>query len=400
MSKVSEAAIKRALARINAAGVPLSECVTHITLSAGRVGIALTAPPDATAEELAAARAAATAAVEAIKGVEDVLVAVLTESSQTPNQIASSAPPKRNGRPAPPPSGPVASVAEPPRKKKRSLLQMARRRGAAPEPEPPTSQITRIVAVGSGKGGVGKSTVSINLAVALAELGQTVGLLDADIYGPSVPIITGATGHRPPTGSGMVPVRVHGIQAMSIGFLVDPEKAVVWRAPMATGALGQLLRDTQWGKLDTLIIDMPPGTGDIQLSLAQSAALAGVVLVTTPQDLALADVRKAAAMFASVNIPIVGVVENMSTFICPKCGAATAIFGEGGGEAEAKARGVPFLGRIPLAMAVREASDAGTPIAMQDGPVADAYAAIAANVVAAFAGKPERPFPKITFEGA
>ena len=260
--------------------------------------------------------------------------------------------------------------------------------------------VKRIIAIASGKGGVGKSTVSVNLAVALAGLGWRVGILDADIYGPSVPLLLGAEGYKPPAGGGLVPLTAFGVRAMSIGFLVAPEQAVVWRAPMATGALGQLLRDTKWGELDALIVDMPPGTGDIQLSLAQSVPLDGAVVVTTPQDLALIDVRKAAEMFAKVHVPILGVVENMSGFICPHCGGHSAIFGEGGGQREADARGVPLLGHVPLTMAIREASDAGRPIAAAGGTEAAHYASVASNLMARLATRQDKPFPKIVFEEA
>jgi ATP-binding protein involved in chromosome partitioning len=256
-----------------------------------------------------------------------------------------------------------------------------------------------VIAVGSGKGGVGKSTVSVNLAVSLAATGARVGLLDADVFGPSIPMLLDAVDHKPETEGGLRPIERYGIATMSIGFLVAPEKAVVWRGPMVTGALGQLLRDTQWGALDYLIIDMPPGTGDIQLSLAQQAPLTGAVVVTTPQDLALIDVRKAAQMFAAVNVPILGVVENMASFVCPHCGEETAIFGEGGGAREAEVRSVPFLGRVPLTLKIRESSDAGRPVAAEGtGREAEAYAAIAANLSSVLAFASDKPFPAIVFE--
>nr|WP_281249183.1 Mrp/NBP35 family ATP-binding protein [Acuticoccus yangtzensis] len=259
------------------------------------------------------------------------------------------------------------------------------------------AQVKRIIAVGSGKGGVGKSTVSANLAVALAGLGWRVGLVDADIFGPSVPLLFGAEDYRPK--GGFVPLDAHGVKVMSIGFMVDPAKAVVWRGPMVSGALMQLVRDTTWGELDALLIDMPPGTGDIQLSLAQRVALTGAVVVTTPQDLALIDVRKATNMFAAVKVPILGMVENMATFICPHCGGETDIFGHGGGEREAAAEGVPFLGRIPLTRAIRDASDTGRPVALDTASAEGrAYAAIAADLAGVLEGAAERPFPDIVFE--
>ncbi|MEM9223250.1 MAG: Mrp/NBP35 family ATP-binding protein [Pseudomonadota bacterium] len=263
----------------------------------------------------------------------------------------------------------------------------------------PLPGVSRVIAVGAGKGGVGKSTVSFNLAVALAQMGWRVGLLDADIYGPSVPTLVGASSHKPaaPRG-GFQPFEAYGLRVMSIGFLVRPEKAMVWRGPMVTGALSQLMRDTVWGNLDCLIVDMPPGTGDIALSLSQQTPLTGAVVVTTPQDLALVDVRKAEQMFTAVKVPILGIVENMSGFICPKCGEETQIFGHGGGEAEAARTHVPFLGRIPLTMAVREASDAGKPVAFDDGPVGEAYRTIAGGLMDSLAAQHQKPFPAIVFE--
>lgn len=261
--------------------------------------------------------------------------------------------------------------------------------------------VARIVAVGSGKGGVGKSTVSVNLGVALAAMGWRVGLVDADIFGPSIPLLLGAEGYRPPPASGLTPLSAHGITAMSIGFLVDPAKPVVWRGPMVTGALMQIVRDTLWGELDLLLIDMPPGTGDIQLSLAQQIPLDGAVVVTTPQDLALIDVRKAIGMFEAVNVPILGIVENMATFVCPSCGTETPIFGDGGGAREAERRGLAFLGRLPLAMAVREASDAGRPVAADAASASGAaFAAIAADLRAVLEQAAPKPFPAIVFEVA
>jgi len=263
----------------------------------------------------------------------------------------------------------------------------------------PVEGVSRVLAVGAGKGGVGKSTVSFNLAVALAATGWRVGLLDADIYGPSVPTLVGAAEHVPAApGGGFRPFEAYGIRAMSVGFLVEPGRAMIWRGPMVTGALNQLLRDTRWGTLDCLIVDMPPGTGDIALSLAQQTPLTGALVVTTPQDLSLIDVRKAAAMFRAVNVPVVGIIENMSTFVCPRCGEATAIFGEGGGAREAQATGVPLLGEIPLTMDVRAASDAGRPVALDEGPVGDAYRAMAADLAARLSEGERQPFPQIVFE--
>ena len=243
--------------------------------------------------------------------------------------------------------------------------------------------VRNIIAVASGKGGVGKSTTAVNLALALAAEGANVGMLDADIYGPSQPTMLGLSG-KPETTDGktMEPKINHGIQAMSIGFLIDAETPVVWRGPMVTGALEQLLRDTNWKDLDYLVVDLPPGTGDIQLTLAQRVPVTGAVIVTTPQDIALLDARKGLKMFEKVNVPILGIVENMSTHICSKCGHEEHIFGTGGGERMAKDYGVDMLGSLPLTLQIREETDSGTPtvVADPDGQVAKIYKQIARRV--------------------
>lgn len=227
--------------------------------------------------------------------------------------------------------------------------------------------IRNIIAVASGKGGVGKSTVALNLAVELARQGLSTGILDADIYGPSVPRLTGLPYKKPEQENGkIIPFTAHGVQVMSIGFMVKPEQALIWRGPMVQTALYQMFRDVAWGKegqpLDYLIVDMPPGTGDAQLTLAQKIPVMGAVIVSTPQDLALIDARKAVEMFEKVDVPILGVVENMSTYICPECGHEDHIFGHGGAKDEAERLGVPFLGAIPLTMETRRKSDDGTPL--------------------------------------
>ncbi|MDF0599736.1 Mrp/NBP35 family ATP-binding protein [Psychromarinibacter sp. C21-152] len=244
------------------------------------------------------------------------------------------------------------------------------------------SGVDRIVAIASGKGGVGKSTVASNLAVALAKQGRRVGLLDADMYGPSIPRMMGVS-KRPasPDGKMIVPLEAHGVTVMSIGLLVDPDQAVVWRGPMLMGALQQLLTQVQWGELDILIVDLPPGTGDVQLTLCQRTQLTGALVVSTPQDVALLDARKAIDMFGKLKAPVLGLIENMSAYICPNCGHEAHIFGHGGVRAEAERIGVPFLGELPLALDVRTAGDDGTPIAAGDGPEADAYAALARGLV-------------------
>ncbi|MFN5995595.1 MAG: P-loop NTPase [Paracoccaceae bacterium] len=245
------------------------------------------------------------------------------------------------------------------------------------------SGIDRIIAVASGKGGVGKSTVASNLAVALARQGRRVGLLDADIYGPSQPKMMGVS-KRPssPDGKIIEPLIAHGVTMMSIGLMLKEDEAVVWRGPMLMGALQQLLGQVAWGKLDVLIIDLPPGTGDVQLTLCQRTQLTGAIVVSTPQDVALLDARKALDMFSKLKTPVLGLVENMSTYICPNCGHEAHIFGHGGVAAEAQKLGLPFLGELPLALDVRVAGDAGVPIAATDGPLAEPYARLAARLIA------------------
>ncbi|WP_323141075.1 iron-sulfur cluster carrier protein ApbC [Massilia phyllosphaerae] len=243
--------------------------------------------------------------------------------------------------------------------------------------------VKNIIAVASGKGGVGKSTTAVNLALALAAEGASVGLLDADIYGPSQPMMLGVSG-RPQTldGKSMEPLENHGVQVSSIGFLIDPDEPMVWRGPMVTQALQQLLEQTNWRNLDYLIVDMPPGTGDIQLTLAQKVPVTGAVIVTTPQDIALLDARKGVKMFEKVGIPILGVVENMSTHICSNCGHVEAIFGSGGGEKMSTDFNIEFLGKLPLQLSIREQTDSGAPtvVAEPDGAVAGIYKEIARKV--------------------
>ena len=250
--------------------------------------------------------------------------------------------------------------------------------------------VKNIIAVASGKGGVGKSTTAANLALALAAEGATVGMLDADIYGPSQPMMLGISG-RPQTkdGKSMEPMENHGLQVSSIGFMIDPDEPMVWRGPMVTQALQQLLEQTNWRDLDYLIVDMPPGTGDIQLTLSQKVPVTGAVIVTTPQDIALLDARKGLKMFEKVGIPILGIVENMSTHICSNCGHAEAIFGEGGGEKMCADYGVDFLGALPLTMTIRQQADSGSPtvVAEPDGPVAAVYKGIARKIAIKVAEK-------------
>jgi ATP-binding protein involved in chromosome partitioning len=250
--------------------------------------------------------------------------------------------------------------------------------------------VKNVVAVASGKGGVGKSTTAANLALALAAEGATVGVLDADIYGPSQPTMLGITG-RPESKDGktLEPLEAYGVQAMSIGFLIDIDTPMVWRGPMVTQALEQLLKDTNWREVDYLIVDMPPGTGDIQLTLAQKVPVTGAVIVTTPQDIALIDARKGLKMFEKVGVPIVGIVENMAIHVCSKCGHREHIFGEGGGEKMCRDYNVPYLGGLPLDIRIREQADSGRPtvVADPDGPVAETYRSIARKVAIAVAQK-------------
>jgi ATP-binding protein involved in chromosome partitioning len=255
--------------------------------------------------------------------------------------------------------------------------------------------------VASGKGGVGKSTTAVNLAVALASLGQRVGILDADVYGPSLPRMLGISEKPKPLANKKIePLEAHGVKVMSMGFMVPEDTAMVWRGPMVIGALEQMMREVEWGTLDVLIVDMPPGTGDAQLTMAQRVPLAGVVIVSTPQDIALIDARKGMNMFAKVNVPVLGIVENMSMFICPKCGEQTDIFGHGGARSEAERLGCDFLGEIPLDVAIRVTSDSGQPITASepDGPHAEAYRDLASAVLAKISTATTRPAPSISID--
>ena len=264
-------------------------------------------------------------------------------------------------------------------------------------------QVKNIVAVASAKGGVGKSTVAANLAVGLAMDGASTGILDADIYGPSVPRMLGLEGERPRSADGksFEPLRAHGLQASSIGFLVDTRSPVVWRGPMVTQALMQLLGQTRWENLDYLIVDMPPGTGDIQLTLSQRVPLAGAVVVTTPQELAVADARKGIAMFQKVNVPVLGVAENMSAYVCPHCGHTESLFGEGGGARLAEEFSVPLLARLPLSTEVRAATDDGRLVAPGEPDAGGHYRALSRAMAARLAGRARgarTAFPKIVVE--
>jgi len=271
----------------------------------------------------------------------------------------------------------------------------------APE-APLLPEVEAIVAVASGKGGVGKSTTAVNLALALAQMGLKVGLFDADIYGPSMPRMLGIAGQPvSPDGDHLLPMESHGVKCMSIGFLVPEDAPIIWRGPMVMGALQQLMRDVAWGALDVMVVDMPPGTGDTQLTMCQTVPLTGAVIVSTPQDIALLDARKGLNMFRKVDVPVLGIVENMSYYVCPQCGHEAHVFGHGGAKAEAERLSADFLGEIPLDIAIRETSDSGQPIVVSqpDSPHAEAYRAIARKVwdkVLAIQG--ERKGPTISFE--
>ncbi|MDO5647926.1 Mrp/NBP35 family ATP-binding protein [Paracoccus sp. (in: a-proteobacteria)] len=241
--------------------------------------------------------------------------------------------------------------------------------------------VRHIIAIGSGKGGVGKSTVTSNLAVALARAGQRVGLLDADIYGPSQPRMMGVSGRPESQGQRIEPLRAHGVTIMSLGLMLHEGEAVVWRGPMLMGALQQMLQQVNWGELDVLLIDLPPGTGDVQLSLCQKAPVTGAVIVSTPQDIALLDARRAIDMFGKLKTPVLGLIENMSSYHCPNCGHEAHLFGHGGVADEARKLGVPFLGELPLELEVRIAGDSGRPVALGSGVTADAYGRIAERLV-------------------
>ena len=340
--------------------------VSEIFIADAKVFFSITVPA-ARAKELEPLRTAAERAVKTIPGVASAVVVLTAEKKGGGME---------NG---PPPQRPAAP---------------ARPQAAAPArpPAPPSQQsgrrdvpgIRSIIAVASGKGGVGKSTTAVNLALGLLSLGLKVGVLDADIYGPSMPRLLGISG-KPETVDGrtMKPMEGHGLKVMSIGFLVEEETPMIWRGPMVMSALTQMLREVAWGELDVLVVDMPPGTGDAQLTMAQQVPLAGAVIVSTPQDLALIDARKGLNMFKKVDVPLLGIIENMSYFVAPDTGNRYDIFGHGGAQREANRLGVPFLGEVPLVMAIRELSDAGTPITVKEpsGPQAEAYRAIAVKVL-------------------
>jgi ATP-binding protein involved in chromosome partitioning len=370
--------------------LPATGTLSEIVASGGKVFFSITVDA-AQVRTWEHVRASAERAVRSIPGVQSAMVALTGE--RTGGGGAASAPPPRPGA-APGAARPAQTAAGRP--------HGHGPQGHGPQPAGPAGipGVGSIIAVASGKGGVGKSTVAINLALALRDLGLNVGVLDADIYGPSLPKLL-AIKERPQTAGGtrLKPIVRHGMPVMSIGFLVEEETPMIWRGPMVMSALTQMLREVDWGNLDVLVVDMPPGTGDAQLTMAQQVPLKGAVIVSTPQDLALIDARRGIAMFRRVNVPVLGIVENMSTFICPHCGTRSDIFGHGGARHEAERLGVPFLGEVPLALEIREKSDAGSPVVASapDGAHAQAFRTIAARVREGLQVE-SRPAPKIVIE--
>lgn len=380
MARVSEDAVLAALRGVRdpdlGRDVVSLGMVSGLIVKDGNIAFSLEVAPER-GPELEPLRKAAEQAVLTLDGVTSVTAVLTAHRSGGPTQPRPSEPPRSRQRQKP--QGPMPN-----------------------RPEIPG--IKSIVAVASGKGGVGKSTVAVNLALALRAQGLAVGLMDADVYGPSLPRMMAISG-KPTSADGktLIPMENHGIKCMSIGFLVAEDTPTIWRGPMVMSALEQMLRDVLWGELDVLVVDMPPGTGDAQLTMAQRVPLSGAVIVSTPQDIALLDARKGLNMFRRVDVPVLGIVENMSYFLCPHCGERSEIFGHGGARQEAERLGVPFLGEVPLHLSIRETSDAGAPIVASrpDGPQADAFKAIADRVwrsVAQELGAPTRTPPSIVFE--
>src|SRR5579862_3921867 len=378
---VTKEQILAALAKVpspDGAALPDSRTLSDIVVTEGKVFFSITVDA-ASVKAWEPVRQRAEAAVRAVPGVVSALVALTAE--------------RAGGAAARPEPGTTGG------------------RGARPAPHAHAHQADRtqpgipgvdaVIAVASGKGGVGKSTTAVNLALGLRDLGLKVGMLDADIYGPSLPKLL-AIKEKPQTigGTRLKPIERYGLTVMSIGFLIDEETPMIWRGPMVMSAITQMLRDVEWGKLDIMVVDMPPGTGDAQLTMAQQVPLKGAVIVSTPQDLALIDARRGVSMFKRVNVPVLGVVENMSYFLCPSCGTRSDIFGHGGAQKEAERLGVPFLGEVPLDIEIREKSDAGLPVVATapDGPQAAAFRAIARAVRDQIAGTTAKPPPRIVIE--
>ena len=364
------------------APLPATGKLSEIVAGDGKVFFSITVDASAV-KAWETVRERAEKAVRAVPGVQSVMVALTAERAGGGAAPRPQMPPAgARPRPGPAAGGPAAT------------------RPAATGGQSGIPGVGAIIAVASGKGGVGKSTTAVNLALGLRDLGLKVGILDADIYGPSLPKLL-AIREKPQTigGTRLKPIERHGMPVMSIGLLIEEETPMIWRGPMVMSALTQMLREVEWGPLDVMVVDMPPGTGDAQLTMAQQVPLRGAVIVSTPQDLALIDARRGIAMFRRVNVPVLGIVENMSMFICPHCGTRSDIFGHGGARHEAERLGVPFLGEVPLDMAIRENSDAGMPVVVSapDSANAQCYRDIAARVRDGLEGA-SRPAPKIVIE--
>ncbi|KAA3502983.1 iron-sulfur cluster carrier protein ApbC [Rhizobium rhizogenes] len=377
MAEVSKNQVEKALEAVIYPGSGKSivalGMVSEIFIADAKAYFSITVPSDKAAE-MEPLRLAAEKAAKGVPGIVGAVVALTADRKPgQPQQPAPARPAAATGRPAAQPGSSKVGV----------------------------PGVGAIIAVASGKGGVGKSTTAVNLALGLQALGLKVGMLDADIYGPSLPKLLKISG-RPQQQEDRIilPMENYGLKVMSMGFLVDEEAAMIWRGPMVQSALMQMLREVAWGDLDVLVLDMPPGTGDAQLTIAQQVPLAGAVIVSTPQDLALIDARKGITMFRKVEVPLLGVIENMSYFITPDTGARYDIFGHGGAKAEAERIGVPFLGEVPLTISIRETSDAGTPVVAvePDGPQAKIYRDIAEKVWARIDAGERKAAPKIVFE--
>jgi ATP-binding protein involved in chromosome partitioning len=375
---VTKEQVLAALARVpspDGTALPNARVLSDVVVSDGKVFFSLTVDA-ATVKAWEPVRDAAEKAVRSVPGVQSALVALTAERSpgaaaRGPQPTHVAAQPQRAAHPA-------------------------------DKVQPGIPGVDAVIAVASGKGGVGKSTTAVNLALGLRDLGLKVGMLDADIYGPSLPKLL-AIKEKPETigGTRLKPIQRYGLTVMSIGFLIDEETPMIWRGPMVMSAITQMLREVEWGKLDIMVVDMPPGTGDAQLTMAQQVPLKGAVIVSTPQDLALIDARRGVSMFKRVNVPVLGVVENMSYFLCPSCGTRSDIFAHGGARHEAERLGVPFLGEVPLHMTIREKSDAGLPVVatVPDSEHARIYRDIASKVLAQLkGGAGGKTAPKIVIE--
>ena len=377
---VTKEQILAALSQLEApGGMPLTatRALSDVVVTDGKVFFSITVDA-AAVKAWEPLRKAAEDKVRAVPGVQSALVALTAERvarGPQPSHVA------QNRTAVAPPAHAHAHPAD--------------------KVQPGIPGVDAVIAVASGKGGVGKSTTAVNLALGLRDLGLKVGMLDADIYGPSLPKLL-AIKEKPQTvgGNRLKPIDRYGLSVMSIGFLIDEETPMIWRGPMVMSAITQMLREVEWGKLDVMVVDMPPGTGDAQLTMAQQVPLKGAVIVSTPQDLALIDARRGVAMFKRVNVPVLGIVENMSYFLCPSCGTRSDIFGTGGAQKEAERQGVPFLGEVPLHMTIREKSDAGLPVVATEpeGPHAKIYRDIAAKVLEQIKGGTGRAAPKIVIE--